>query len=283
MSKDINIKLFILGVLFSIIFNLLLNHSLVPHYSKNKSINEKFSVDTAKNTTVVICNYARPDNIPKIIQHISKNPYIDEIIVTHGEEKTYRDFEGAVNIPNYEVNSKYGGAQRFFAALESSNEKIIFLDDDLLPSHTLIQDMINLSNKDPDQIYGPHRRLCSDKGYGGPTEGNNYHIILTGTAMTSKNVVKAYMKNFYKYSELLENTHGNGEDITFNHSFITTFKKKPHYIQGELDDKTLKDNTKAYSSLPNHTLIRESICRTFFIKPIFAKLVSDITNTKNIE
>ena len=67
-----------------------------------------------KDITVVICNYARPGNIVEIIKEISKNPYIGEIIVTHGKPETYREFEGAKNIQNYEINSKYGGAQRFF-------------------------------------------------------------------------------------------------------------------------------------------------------------------------
>jgi len=217
-----------------------------------------------KDITVVICNYARPGNIVEIIKEISKNPYIGEIIVTHGKPETYREFEGAKNIQNYEINSKYGGAQRFFAALESSNDKIFFLDDDFIPSGSLILEMRNLSNEDPDQIYGPYKRICSRKrGYKYKSSPQSYNIVLTGLAMTSKNVVKTFMKDFPKYSETLEKTHGNGEDILFNRSFIDNYGKKPYYIKGA-KFKKLPNQAESYGSKPDHKKLRNKICREYF-------------------
>tara|TARA_B100000902_G_C27287589_1_gene905301 strand:- start:9 stop:749 length:741 start_codon:yes stop_codon:yes gene_type:complete len=216
-----------------------------------------------KDITVVICNYARPDNVEKIIKELINNSYIDEIIVTHGKAETYRDFEGAKNIKNYEINSKYGGTQRFFAALESSNEKIIFLDDDHIPSESLIMDMRKLSNEDPDQIYGPYKRRCLKTGYSYNSTKDNYNVILTGLVMTSKNVVNSYMKNFDKYSETLEKTHGNGEDLTFNHSFIDNYGKKPYYIEGAKYE-VLDDQSESYSGRPDHKEKRDFICKKFF-------------------
>jgi len=229
------------------------------------TINEKELRRTPQSDiTVVICNYARPGNIVKIIKEISKNPYIGEIIVTHGKPETYREFEGAKNIQNYEINSKYGGAQRFFAALESSNDKIFFLDDDFIPSGSLILEMRNLSNEDPDQIYGSYKRICSRKrGYKHKASPQSYNIVLTGLAMTSKNVVKTFMKDFPKYSETLEKTHGNGEDILFNRSFIDNYGKKPYYIKGA-KYKELPNQAESYGSRPDHKKLRNKICREYF-------------------
>ena len=226
-----------------------------------KSSCETFSGGTVKDVTVVIVNYARPDNVQEIIQSITKNPCIDEIIVIHANKKTYRDFEGVINMVDFE--DKYGAANRFFAALKSSNQKILFLDDDHIPSDSLILDLQKLSNKDSDQIYGVYKRQCSKTGYNmAPTE-DNFNIILTPILMTSKNVVTLYMKNFDNYSDVLEKNHGNGEDITFNHFLIKRFNKKPHFIQNA-KFRVLEDHTtNSYSGKPNHKKQRDAICKKY--------------------
>ena len=213
--------------------------------------------------TVVICNYSSPDNVEKIIKELSKNPNIDEIIVTHGKPETYRDFEGAKNIKNYEINSKYGSAQRYFAALESSNTRIMFLDDDHIPNETLIWKMLKLSYADPDQIYGPYKRMCLKTGYiRGKVTKDNYNVILIGLAMTSKDVVESYLIDFEKYSDFLEESGGNGEDLSFNRSFIDNYGKKPYYI--ESDEYLLLKQTDAYQDKPDHYPVRDCFCNFFF-------------------
>jgi len=224
---------------------------------------EDHTTDEQKDITVVICNYARPGNIKKIIKKISKNPYIGEIIVTHGKPKTYREFQGAKNIQNYEINSKYGCAQRWFAALESSNDKILILDDDFIPYDSLILKMRNLSNKDPDQIYGVFKRICSQKGYTYKCSLENYNIVLPGLSMTSKTVVKTFIEDFPKYSETLEKTKGNGEDILFNRSFIDNYGKKPYYIK-DAKYRELPNQAESYGSRPDHKSLRNKICKEYF-------------------
>ena len=245
-----NLTLFLFFLLFIILLFLILKNK----YERYPDIDGKISV--------VMCNHARPYNLEEIIPILKGYKNVDDIIITHSTPSTFKKFKGCLNLTNF--NEKYGATERFFAATKARNKYILFIDDDHLPSENLVRGLLHAIKKDPLGIYGPYRRLCNDNGYyldlPISSDGNNhYNVILTCILMTSNEVLNNYLSNFYKYSNILEKTKGNGEDITFNIDFIKSFNKSPKFIDGEY--KTLDTKTQAYSEKPGHLIQRNKICK----------------------
>jgi len=221
----------------------------------------EYYTDNKSNITVIISNYSRPHNLEKTIPVLKKYKNIDEIIISHGNPKTYKEFEGCKNVKNYEKNDLYGCTQRWFAYENSKNEYIMLLDDDLLPDEKLVNDMFKNLKEDPINLYGPMSRKCTKKGY--EFFGFDKHnIILTGLSMTSKKLISSYIQNFNNYKDHLEETHGNGEDLSFNHNLKKVYNKVGKVVKG--NHKTLDFETDAYSLNPNHNSLRHKFCKKFY-------------------
>lgn len=215
-----------------------------------------------RNTTAIIINYARPHNLVKLIPELKKISSIKEIIVLHCNSKTYRDFNGVVNLKNFE--DKYGGTERFLVTDKATYKNILFIDDDIVPSPELVETLQDNLLNDRTNLYGPLKRLCNKSGYftDAKTTEADYNIVLTPIMMTSKEIVLDYVSNFDLYKELLEQTHGNGEDLSINHFLKYKYYKKPKQVDGGyyyLDNKT-----GAYSSKSQHNTQRKEFCKTYF-------------------
>jgi hypothetical protein len=231
--------------------------------NKNFKENINISLDNEnliedKKFTIVICNYNRPWNLHKsipILYNLFKNA---EIIISHGNPKTYYNFKGCINIK--EFDNTYGATSRFFSASHSSNDYILFLDDDLIPSKKLVKLLLDYQIKNPISISGPMTRLCNNNGYY-MLFYKNYNIILTPCLMTNKSLVINYLKNFDKYKDFLKNSKGNGEDLSFNHNLYTQYNIKPTLIKGYYQ---MLDTSNGYSSNINHRFIRNSFCKQFY-------------------
>ena len=207
--------------------------------------------------SVVICNYKRPYNIDKTLENIRRYPEVGEIIVTHGHPDYFKKFDGCNNIKNYEINNKYGSAQRYFAAREAQNKYVLFLDDDHCPSRYMILKML-LCSMFTQSICGPYKRLCDMGGYKTRPRAK-YNSIITPILMCPVETIHDYVNNFDKYRKKLEETHGNGEDLTFNHNFRKSFKKNPIYITGRYH--TWDEDTHSYRGKGDHLKIRENWCK----------------------
>lgn len=243
--------------LITLTFLLFLLLFLVFRYKYN-SYNNITYPETSGKISVVMCNHARPHNLDKIIPVLQTYKNIDEIIVTHSTPGTFKEFKGCTNLTNF--NEKYGATERFFAAEKAKNRYILFLDDDHLPSENLIRGLLHAIKEDPLCIYGSYKRQCGGQGYNiNLQDDENYNIILTCILMTSREVLDSYLRNFHKYSDFLEKSKGNGEDITFNIEFIKTYNKYPVFIEGKY--KTLDTTTRSYSGKPGHLIQRNKLCK----------------------
>jgi len=209
--------------------------------------------------TIVICNYSRPHNIDKSLPILQKNFPNSEIIITHGNPLTYKDYDGCINIKQYDINKLYGGTQRFFSAINASHDKILFLDDDVIPSIALVKKLLEYQINNNISICGPIRRRCNHTGY--KFTINKYNSILTPILMTNKLLIENYLKNFNRYEKHLKTYKGNGEDLSFNHNLYFNFYKKPVYINGKY--KYL-DKSNGYSSKKNHYKVRNDFCKEFY-------------------
>lgn len=210
-----------------------------------------------KQISVVIPNFARPHNLPPLINALRNMPEIDDIIVTHGNPDTFIEFDGVTNVKNYELNAKYGAASRWFVFLHTKHSTVLSIDDDMIPSQKLIRKMYLELQKNPNQIVGPFSRTCNSDGY--RDETRNYNIIITGLAMFPNKFVESFVQNFGRYAELLEKTKGNGEDILFNYHCISEIGVKPKKVDGSFTN--LDRITGAYSERPGHYETRSEICQ----------------------
>ena len=253
-EKYYKLKKIILIILCLIIIYLTINHIYKNEYfSKYENI-------ILDNFTIVICNYNRPWNFDKLLPHLLKYCPNSEIIVSHGDPKTYTEFKNVKNIK--EFDNTYGATSRFFSDLNAKNDMILFLDDDILPSTELITKLLKYQKDNPISICGKNKRWCNKYGYYFKKNNNlDFNIILTPVLMTNKKIVKNFNLNFHKYKKFLKKYKGNGEDLSFNHNFITNYKKNPIYIEG---DNILLDDTNGYSYKKNHLQVRNDFCKLYF-------------------
>jgi FkbM family methyltransferase len=207
--------------------------------------------------TAIIPNFARPHNLDILIPKLKAIPEIDQIIISHGNPKTYKEFTGVTNIQNFDINDQYGAAQRFFSIDHAKNDMILSLDDDHVPSRSLIRNLLIEAEKDPINIYGPYKRLCTDKGYS--AKYPEYNIIITGLAIVHKSIIQSFIENFNDYSSFLKFSKGNGEDILLNHNFRMVYGKAPVHVSGKFS--TLDEDTGSYRGMSTHNDIRNGLCK----------------------
>lgn len=207
--------------------------------------------------TLIILNHLRPNNLEISLPILKYIKNIDQIIVSHGSPKGFKEFNGVDNIKDYENNEKYGAGRRYLLDLNKiKNDLVITMDDDHILTPGILERMLLAARNDPNQIYGVHSRRCDETGYDwGPKDINT---ILTGLAMTSKTVIKTFQQHFHEIGPILSKYNGNGEDLAFNWIFRKYYKKNPIYIAGDFIGL---DNTNGYSSESTHIEKRHSICK----------------------
>jgi GR25 family glycosyltransferase involved in LPS biosynthesis len=215
-----------------------------------------------KKCSVYILNYNRPHNVYKQINALINNKYVDEIIVSNGDpNNTVKYTHDKVKIvDDFINNSKLYAARRWIGILnECSNEYVLNLDDDLIPSNGLIEKLMYKIQKNPYNIYGPFKRLCTDKGYKIQTE-NEYNTIITGLIITSKKLIQDYMNIYFDNNiEWFKKYKGNCEDLAVN-MFLLQNEIKPKFVDG---DYTELDTSNGYSSKSNHMTVRNDFCKIF--------------------
>ena len=137
----------------------------------------------------------------------------------------------------------------------------MLLDDDLVPSEKLVNDMYKEAKNDHMNLYGPMSRECTKDGYRF-LNFDKHNIILTGLSMTSKDLIDSFVKNFDMYSDHLKETHGNGEDLSFNHNLKNKHDKIGKVVSGKYN--TLDYITNAYSLDKKHNEYRHKFCKNFY-------------------
>ena len=233
----------------------------INKFKNTKSLFSNYNINNNSYVTVIITNFDRPKNIPIIINRLKEISNINQIIITHGKSETYTKFKDCVNIKNFSINSLYGGAQRFFLLEHILNNFVLFLDDDILIKSSLFYSLLDSIRESPIGIYGPVSRLCKLNKY--VDTKINYNVILTGVLMTNREIIESYITNFNNYEEHLRKYKGNGEDLSFNHNFITNYNIMPKLVEGEY--KLFNNNIGfTYSRVKNHRDIRKEFCTNFF-------------------
>jgi hypothetical protein len=239
--------------------------------------------------TIVILNYKRPDNIIKnIIPQVSTYELVNEIIISHGNISTYFSTPEYTNIKHFydsDKNEKSGVSLRFERAIESSNDCILFIDDDRLPSEKYVNTLYSEFIKDPLQIIAMERRYISPYGYHSyyPFIKNHKKIVLTQVMMTNKKCCYDFLeqKNKIEYITTAKNVKPvwNGEDIIFNVIFIKKYRKKPIHIYASKKNGSVINlpSPWAISSNDDHVPYRNFLSK----KAYLTYNLSSVNNTNN--
>lgn len=239
------------------------NNAMIKMYQKEIDENKLHDLKIS----VIILNFSRPHNLRKSLPILSSYKFIDEIIVSHGKPETFENFDynGKVrNFKDYELDKKYGAAIRFFHYKNCKNKIILFLDDDTLPSESLVDYtlMLLLKNYDKDTIFGTMGRICDKFGYFPESRFTlrKSNVVLTPFLMCKKSIIKNYMKSkdgFKKYEKWIIDHKGNCEDISLNLFLKEYYNNYPVRLVGWANQL---DITNGYSSSNNHWNTRSEFC-----------------------
>ena len=243
--------------------------------------------------TIVILNYNRPDNIKNtILPQLSKYKIVNEIIISHGNISTYFSTPEYINIKHFydsDKNEKLGVSLRFERGIEASNDCVLFIDDDKLPSEEYVNTLYSKFIKDPIQIIAMEKRFISPTGYfyylpklkrllhDKPFFSIFYkRIVLTQVMMTNKKCCQDFLDNKFKIENITTKKTvkpiWNGEDIIFNVIFIKKYRKKPIHIPPSKKDGTVTDLPSPYaiSDNPDHKKYRDLLSKkSYFIYKLF--------------
>ena len=212
--------------------------------------------------SAIISSYDRPHNLDELISFLKSYVFISEIIILHGHEKYANHIEGCRNINNWEVNKKLYTFSRLDAVPLAKNDIVLLNDDDTLPSKKLLDNMLDVAQKDSSSFSGTFGRACNGNGYGFTGDLNT---VLLNTVMSSKDVFSNifYEMKTAKYKTLFDKViaqEGNCEDLFFNKVYVDVYQKKPIIVKG--DFKNL-DNTNGFHNKPKHYEQRDEFCRCF--------------------
>jgi len=234
-----------------------------------------------KKISMVVMNWLRPHLLKDVILPlVTKYKLIDEIIISHGREDTYFEFDHPkiVNRKDWgEINEYYGLSRRFLAASEASNEIILMIDDDCYPNEFALETLCNAYTENPNRIVGSWGRILS-KGctYNCVDSFGDVMIVLTKCMLFNKELGYEFFKYAPIASEIIKQgkPFWNGEDI-FMSAVATNYYGNPNYtvpniLQYMHDNVNSKKNhkiVKGVSSWRGHREFRTKMSR--FCKEYF--------------
>jgi len=211
--------------------------------------------------TVIILNYNRPHNLDKLIPEIVNYTDISEIIISHGRKDTEYLFNHPKIINETKLRNKYYAATRHEVAKLATNDIILHLNDDLIPSEYLVKKLLKkYKEKGENNIYGPYGNTCTIDG----VESSSrlpyfpYNGIQIGLALVSKTFSLKIWEEIKKNKEfnIMMMYKGNGEDIIFS-NYINKFDGNNIRVKGafkQLDESNgySTTNWKNFNKERNH-------------------------------
>lgn len=169
--------------------------------------------------SVVIMNWLRPEILQNhILVDMVKYKLVDEIILSHGREDTYFEFNDPkiVNRKDWgDVNEYYGLSRRFLAASEAKNEIILMIDDDEYPTEQAVEKLYNIHTNNPNQLIGPFGQNLKNGMYNLHMRYGEVCVLITKCIMFDKKLCNEFFKHAPIMREVLKEgqPYWNGEDV----------------------------------------------------------------------
>ena len=213
--------------------------------------------------SLILLNYNRPANIVKIVDKMKHYNFIDEIIVSNGNEKmcvTIHDKKVKVFQDYGYINDIYSLDRRFISGMRAKNENLIIMDDDLIIEKEELAKLIKEYTKDTERLVGPFCRNFNQKtGYKQGDVYDEVDIVLTRLLLCQKKMCSL----FFLCKPLVEPIYktgipyGNGEDICFSF-FTSLYYRKNHYC---FPIKVIELNDEhGLSKKKTHLAYRQKLC-----------------------
>jgi len=184
------------------------------------------------NLSVVVLNFNRPKFVKNnIINSLSKNNLIDEIIISHGKKETVFESKDpkVKSLFHYgKMNEEYGLTLRFISGTEAKNEYVMIMDDDIIPSEKAISTLLQ-KIKEEERVYGIYGR-DPRSDYNVQNVFGVVPIVLTRCLITTKSMCQFFVENYKQFEiEEIKNSKPfwNGEDILFSLLSIKKNDKLP--------------------------------------------------------
>jgi hypothetical protein len=188
-------------------------------------------------TTLVLLNYMRPQNVQHILRSVDSISCISEVMVLHQLPQTLIQYTSTVKtVRHFKAFNKenYGCANRYFYAPLAQNQFVLFFDDDVLPSQNIIDDMIR-SLRSGHKHVGPFGRTCDELGYvPGIGRGRRLDALAGKMTMTHRWLTEDFNANMEFYMEDLLNSHGRVDDVLFSIHNRRVTRTLPKEVKGRV-------------------------------------------------
>ncbi len=169
--------------------------------------------------SMVVMNWLRSDVLKShILPAMIKYEIIDEIIISHGREDTYFEYDNPkiVNRKDWgDINEYYGLSRRFLAASEAKNDVILMIDDDEFPTESAVKKLYRKYLDNPNRMYGPFGQNLRNGNYNYHMRFGNVCVLITKCTMFNKELCWHFFKHMPMMREILKEgkPYWNGEDI----------------------------------------------------------------------
>jgi len=222
--------------------------------------------------STIILNYNRPAYLKNTVlpKLLSLNK-VDEIIISHGKEKTFFEYnhKKIVHKKDWDINTKHGLSLRFTNAVNSKNDIILIIDDDIYTNNYTIDYLYNKLLENPKTIHGIYgRNLTKDNKYSTDLYIGECDIVLTRLLLCKKEICE----NFLKYKDEFEREYliknskpfWNGEDIILNLlNYYINNQKSYSYDLPHTNRLHIFDIGNAISLDKSHLEYRSKLCNFF--------------------
>lgn len=224
--------------------------------------------------TAVIMNFDRPANVIQLVQSICSIRLISDIFIINAKESSKVEVHclHVTQFDDWGMNEHVGLALRFVRAANAPTEKILFIDDDILPESWLIYSMFHDKVR-CSELCGPFVRRCDSSGYSSKYintylwDSSKANTVITPLMLTTITVVRWFLLNMNKLSHLVINSMPlwNGEDILFGLVYsICSHKNGSLFVTPSGNGRgwsRLSGHNKGVSSSKGHLNYRHQLCK----------------------
>jgi hypothetical protein len=171
--------------------------------------------------SMVVMNWLRSDVLKSyILPAMIKYKIIDEIIISHGREDTYFEYDNPkiVNRKDWGyINENYGLSRRFLAASDAKNDVIFMIDDDEFPTEKAVTKLYSKYLENPNRMYGAFGRNTRTGRYNLHQRFGHVCVLITKFTLFNKELCKEFFSHSdsddVKQIISLGQPYWNGEDI----------------------------------------------------------------------
>jgi hypothetical protein len=218
--------------------------------------------------SLVIMNWLRPDVLKNMLEQLVEYETIDEVIISHGREDTYFEFDNAkvVNEKHWgNINEQFGLSRRFLSASQAKNEVILMIDDDEYPSEEYVKKLLKKYNENPRRLYGRFGRNLKKGNYNLHQRYGNVCVLITKCILFNKELCAEFFKHKDSVMHIIEKGKPlwNGEDVFMSAIACNFYGTNNYCVDGSgwinpIDGRENK-RSRSVSSWKNHRWFRSEL------------------------